>query len=281
MGYKGGAVNIFTVDGDKCNLCAMCALECPAGVIAITGPKALPSLAERGEERCITCGHCVAVCAPGALSHRAMKPDDLVQVSKRQLPTPAQAEHFLKSRRSIRAYKKKPVPRELLDKAIDIARYAPSGHNSQPVQWLVIEDTKEVQRLAGMVADWMRWMIEQMPQIASQWSFDLIVEAWDMEIDLILRGAPHVIVAHAPKDLPLADQNCHIALTYLEMAVHSLGLGACWAGWFQVTATNYPPMMEALRLPEGHQCFGAMMIGYPKHRFSRIPLRNEPVIIWR
>jgi len=40
-------------------------------------------------------------------------------------------------------------------------------------------------------------------------------------------------------------------------------------------------MKEALQLPEEHQTFGAMMVGYPRHRFRRIPLRNKPTIIWR
>jgi nitroreductase/Pyruvate/2-oxoacid:ferredoxin oxidoreductase delta subunit len=274
-------MSIFKVDKAKCNRCGMCFLECPAGVINMVERKSLPTPAEGGEERCITCGHCVAVCAPGALYHRAIKPDDLVQINKKQLPTSAQIERFLKSRRSIRAYKRKPVSKELLASMIDIARYAPSGSNSQPVQWLVIQDQKEVKRLSGMVADWMRMMVEALPQMSTDWHLNLIVAAWDLGVDTITRGAPHVIVAHAPKDLPLAEGNSYIAMTYLELAAYSLGLGACWAGWFQAAAGNYPPMIEALRLPEGHQSHCAMMIGYPRYRFRRIPVRNEPSIIWR
>jgi len=274
-------MSIFEIDVNKCNRCGMCYIECPMSIIEMSEPKALPSLVEGGEERCIICGHCVSVCAPGAFSHKYMNPDDLVHVNKRQLPSPAQMERFLKSRRSIRAYKKKPVPHELLDKVIDIARYAPSGQNSQPVQWLVIEDSNEVTRLAGMVADWMRLMIQAMPQMTTEYHLDLTVEAWDSGIDRITRDAPHVIVAHALKGLPLAEGNSYIAMTYLELAAYSLGLGACWAGWFQLAAANYPPMSEALQLPEGHQNYCAMMLGYPKYRYRRIPARNEPAIIWR
>jgi nitroreductase len=35
---------------------------------------------------------------------------------------------------------------------------------------------------------------------------------------------------------------CAIALTYLELATYSLGLGACWAGYFSAAAAFYPPM---------------------------------------
>ncbi len=274
-------MSALTINPEKCDRCGMCVLECPTGAIVASGPHEVPTAAEGGEELCIGCGHCIAVCAPGALSHGEMKPEDLRSVSKGQLPSAEEAEIFLKSRRSTRAYRKEPVPRETLAGLIDIARYAPSGHNSQPVHWLVIEDPKETHRLAGMVVDWMRSMIEAMPQVASEWHFDLIAEAWDQGFDVPLHGAPHVVVAHARKDLPLAEGNSYIALTYLELAAYSLGLGGCWAGFFQIAAANYPPMTEALQLPDGHQCFGAMMIGHPRTRFSRIPARVEPSVIWR
>jgi len=40
-------------------------------------------------------------------------------------------------------------------------------------------------------------------------------------------------------------------------------------------------MQEALELPAGHKSFGAMMLGYPKLKYHRIPLRITPRISWR
>ena len=274
-------MSVFAVDRDKCNSCGMCVLECPRGIIELVEPEALPSHVKGREEVCIICGHCVAVCPRDAITLDTMKPEDCAPVRKDLLPAPEQVEHLLRSRRSVRAYKKKPVPREMLARLIDIARHAPSGHNSQPVQWLVIEDKKDVKRLAGLVADWMRLAIKEMPGIADYLRFDLIVGDWDSGIDRIMRDAPHAIVAHAPRDDVMAPQSSAIALTTLELAAYSQGLGACWAGWFHLGTMSYPRMMEALQLPEGHTCLGAMMIGYPRHRFRRIPLRNEPALLWR
>ena len=79
----------------------------------------------------------------------------------------------------------------------------------------------------------------------------------------------------------MALHACTIALTYLELAATSMGLGTCWAGYFNVTATSFPPMQEALALPPGHQAFGSMMVGYPKFSYHRLPLRNPPAISWR
>lgn len=70
------------------------------------------------------------------------------------------------------------------------------------------------------------------------------------------------------------DGACTIALTYLELAVPSFGLGARWAGYFNAAANMWPPMQKLMGLPEGHVSFKAMMVDYPKYRYQRLPIRN-------
>jgi nitroreductase/NAD-dependent dihydropyrimidine dehydrogenase PreA subunit len=275
-------VSLFTVDKDKCNFCGMCVDECSPRIIVQDGPDSLPYMLDSGEEACLRCGHCVAVCPYDAVSIEGMAPEQCEPLKRRLLPTAGQVELLLKSRRSIRSYRDEAVPREKLERLIDIARYAPSGHNSQPVQWLVVEDASETRRMGGLVVEWMRAIVESKPEMAANLRFDRIVEQFDAGYDYILRGAPHVIVAHADKaNAMMAPTASIIALTYVELAAYATGLGACWAGYFQIACGSYKPLQEALNLPEGHQVHGALMVGYPKHRFSRIPLRNAPAIAWR
>ena len=270
----------FTVDAEKCNLCGLCVADCPAGII-IKRPQALPFLASGGAEWCINCGHCVAVCPTGAVSLDTMKPEECTLVSPELALTTEQVEQFLKSRRSTRVYKDEIVPRDILAKMIDIARYAPTGGNRQTVQWLVVENPELVKRLSWLVTDWMRIAIAETPEMADRLPLDRMMHALERSVDPILRGAPHVVLAHAPKDQPSAQQDGLIALTYLELAAYSLGLGACWAGFLYFAVSSYRPIRDALQFPSGHHCLGAMMVGYPKHRFHRIPLRNESKVIWR
>lgn len=275
-------MSAFTVDRDKCNFCGMCVAECSPRIIYMEGAQALPSIIEGGEERCRKCGHCVAVCPTAAVSIDIMKAEECTPLIRELLPTAEQVELLLKSRRSIRSYEDKSVPPETLQRLIDIARYAPSGHNTQPVRWLIAEDSKETRRLAGLVAEWMRSLVETNPQGAAALGFDRLVDAWDRGRDMILRGAPHIVVAHTDEVYgPLGETACVIAMTYLELAAYSLDLGTCWAGYFQVACGAYPPLTEALEFPQGHRVYAAMMVGYPRNKFSRIPLRNGPEISWR
>jgi len=274
-------MSLFVVDADKCNRDGICADTCPAGIIEMKDAEGVPVPADRAEEFCIHCGHCVSVCPSSAMSHATMKPENCLPVNKDWFLNGDQVEHFLRYRRSIRTYKEKVVDRDTLTKLIDIAKYAPSGHNTQPVKWRVIYDSQEVQRLAGIVVDWMRTVIKDQPEMAAAWHLDRVVAACDAGMDRICRHAPHMIVVHASKDLRPAQAACTIALTYLELAAPALGLGACWAGYFNAASNLYPPMQEALDLPNGEVSFGAMMVGYPRYKYHRMPVRKEPEITWR
>ncbi|HMK37528.1 MAG TPA: nitroreductase family protein [Desulfomonilaceae bacterium] len=273
-------MSLFSIDVQKCKRDGLCAAECPMGLIDMQ-EEGFPNPVPSAEELCVNCGHCVAVCPHGALALKTMKPEDCPSVNKQLILTPEHAEHFLRYRRSIRNYRSKPVDRGVIGELIRMASYAPSGHNLQPVHWLAIDDPAELSRLAGLVIGFMRMMIKDHPEVAGPMHFDRVVNAWEKGFDRILRGAPNVLVAHGVQSLGTAQPSSIIALTYLELAATSLGLGTCWAGYFNAAATFYPPMMEALALPQGHQSFGAMMVGYPKYVYQRLPLRNAPKIRWR
>jgi nitroreductase/NAD-dependent dihydropyrimidine dehydrogenase PreA subunit len=274
-------MSLITVDREKCKRDGICAEVCPVAIIEFKNKEAFPSLIAGGDQLCIRCGHCVAVCPHGAMSHTIMTPEECLTVNDDWLFGTEQVEHFLRYRRSIRNYKNRPVEKEVLTKLINVARFAPSGHNRQPVKWLVIYEPDEVQRMAGFVIDWMRHLIKENSPLVTAMHLNRVVSFWEKGNDPICRHAPHVIVTHAHKEDRTAPVACTIALTYLELAASSFDLGACWAGYFNAAATLWPPMQLELGLPEGNVNFGAMMVGYPKFKYQRLPLRNHAEIIWR
>ena len=274
-------MGLLTVDQGLCHRDGICAEVCPVGIIEFKDKDAFPTLIDGGEKLCIRCGHCVAVCPHGAMAHAIMKPEECLPVKDDGLLLPEQVEHFLRFRRSIRNYKKKQVDREVLTNLINIARFAPSGHNSQPVRWLVIYEEDEVRKMTGLVVDWMRDLIKEDSPLVAAMHLDRVVSFYDAGLDPICRNAPHIIVAYARKDDRTAQSACNIALTYLELAALSFDLGTCWAGYFNAAASFWPPMQKEMGLPEGNISFGAMMVGYPKFKYQRLPLRNTTSIIWR
>jgi len=272
-------MSLFVVDTSKCKKDNICVAVCPMGIIE--GVDSVPRPAENAEELCVSCGHCVAACPTGALSHRDMTPEQCTTIKPELSLAAGQAEQFLRGRRSIRAYRSDPVDQALLARLVEIASAGPSGHNTQPVEWLVIRDTSAVKRIAGMVIDWMRFMIREKPDFAKAILLEHVVSKWDQGIDAVCRSAPHVVLTHAHKDNMMASSACTIALAHLELAAQAKGLGACWAGYVDVAARYWPPLQKELGLPEGHTSYGAMMVGYSKYKYYRIPLRRQARISWK
>ncbi len=271
---------LFQIQQKTCSQDGLCAAVCPSQIIDFQKGR-YPVPKSGAEAACIRCGHCVAVCPTASLDHEAMAAEQCPSVKPDLTLSAEHAEHFLRSRRSIRKYKKKAVEQDRMERLIRIARYAPSGRNTQGVGWLVLGRTDEIHRIAERVADWMRWVVDNDPETAVAMHLEKTLAGWAEGVDVIFRGAPAVIVAHAEKENPRAQTTCTIALTYLELAATGLGLGCCWAGYFMRAADEYMPLLQALALPQGHRCYGAMMVGYPKFTYRRLPLRNEPHIIWR
>jgi nitroreductase len=167
-----------------------------------------------------------------------------------------------------------------LVRLIELARYAPSGHNFQPVEWKVFLERGRVRELGAIVVDWMRNTIKENPDLAKMLQMERSVARWENGHEVIFRDAPHLLVAHAHKNERTAPQACTLALSYLELAAPSMGLGACWAGYCQAASATWPPMLEALNLPKDHVSYGCMMVGYPSFSYHRLPMRNEPSITW-
>jgi nitroreductase/NAD-dependent dihydropyrimidine dehydrogenase PreA subunit len=274
-------MNLFTIDPEKCQRDEICVKACPTNVIRMGSPDEMPQPTPDFEEYCLACGHCVAVCPTEAFSLNWLSPEKCLPVRKEISLTREQAEQFLRSRRSIRNFKDKPVERHKLEKLLEIACFAPSAKNSQPWHWTVIEDPAGVRRLAGMVIDWMRSVIKQNPKQAEQRGFVRVVSAWEAGEERICRGAPHVIVVHGDKDYGFGAEDGALALSYFESFAPSLGLGSCWGGYFYSAVNAYPPLFQALDLPSDHRAFGAVMVGYAKLKYQRLPLRNQPRVNWK
>lgn len=154
-------MSYFEIDAEKCMHDGICVAECPMRILEIKDASLPPSPVEGAEEKCIRCGHCVAVCPHGAFSLEEMKTEDCPPVRNDMALSVEHVEHFLRSRRSIRTYQDKAIEREKLEKLIDIARYAPTGTNSQQVKWLAVNSRDGVRSMAGLVVDLIRHLIAE------------------------------------------------------------------------------------------------------------------------
>lgn len=276
---------LLTIDEKKCARDGLCVSECPFMLITQQDSQSVPTTVPGADKLCINCGHCVAVCPHGALSHRSMRADECPETRKELTVDIAQIEQMLKSRRSIRAFKDKIIPQNEIEKLIEIANYAPTAHNDQEVEWVVLSGVENVKKVAEMTVDSMRATIAEDPDSKLNASLRLIVGAWDMGIDVICRNAPHLLFTHARHGRSEISGyypiDCATALAYVEIAAPAFGIGTCWNGLVLSNVEKWQALRDYLEIPENHKCHGALMAGYANVKYHRIPLRRRPFINWK
>ncbi len=270
----------LTIDEDRCQKDGLCAMVCPFRLLALEVGKTFPQPVSGGEERCIQCGHCQAVCPHGALTLQGTAPD-WPPFEADRLPNFDQLSQLVRGRRSIRSYKEKAVDTKLLRRCIELAHFAPTARNSQQIGWLVVDNKAELRRLTEHAFDWMRHLLATKDPMAEHYGVQGLIRAWEKGYDGILRHAPGLVVMHGPAGYRLAQMDSTIYLTTFELVAFSQGIGTCWAGFFQIAASSWPPLQEALHLPDGHELTAAMMVGYPRIKYQRLPARQDTQISWR
>ncbi|MDO9514891.1 MAG: nitroreductase family protein [Syntrophales bacterium] len=155
-----------------------------------------------------------------------------------------------KTRRSIRRFEDKPVPEDLLLKALELATWAPNGGNQQPWRFLIVSDKDLIRKMADAV----KAKTELMASWPEAKQFEETVARWRKSSDFF-RGAPVCIVVLMGKYSSIADQilqargekdpvareirssretgksslqSVAAAVSYLCLFLHYLGLGTTW-----------------------------------------------------
>lgn len=256
-------MRLTSVDQKKCIKCKVCVDECPTYVLEMgqDGPE------EVRPDLCRACGHCVAVCPIQAIDNIETPRANQIELADYSRLSPDAAELFLRSRRSVRSYKNDSVSKEKMLKLVDIAHFAPSGSNRQSISYIIVDDKETLKKASEVTIKWLESNLQ---------SLEYTINAYRKNgIDSILRDAPSLILATAPKDFPRGRENTMICLTYLELFAPTLGLGTCWAGIFEICAlAEDSPMLELFKIPEDKKITGAVMVGYARNRFARMVDRN-------
>lgn len=259
-------LELIHVDSKKCTKCGICVNICPPRIIQMKENGPVLS----NPTSCIACGHCVAICPNTAMDNDKTPLSDQLPLENSPVIDSNSAYQFIRSRRSIRCYKNQKVPRDLQLKLLDIARFAPTASNKQGISYIIIDDAEILQKTTQIVIEWME------ENQSHWWSFPIHIRAYkELGIDGIMHSAPTLIVATAPKDFKNGRENTILSISYLELFASTLGLGSAWAGLFEMCAfSNYPPLLDLLKIPEHKSITGAVMVGYPKYSFKRLVDRN-------
>lgn len=245
------------IDKEKCIGCGKCVKDCVSEKLAIIDGKA-----QFKYQRCIQCGHCFAICPTGAVTMRDYPdtPDEkVVDMTEFDSDMLLQA---MKSRRTIRQFKDKPVSAEDINKILESARYCPTGTNAQDFAFTVITDSlSDIEREC---VKFFRWGQKAVTPFSSY------IKNSTIDDNFFFKKAPLVIVVSSK-----GNTSACLASSYMELMAESLGLGVLYSGFFVAAAKLNPKIGSMLHLKKGFKPVTTLVIGYPDVKYERIPPRNK------
>ena len=258
----------FHLDKEKCKRDGICSAICVTGIIKNDEERS-PYIDEKDVYKCISCGQCVAFCPHEACYVENLDPKQFSKVDMQSLATPEQLDTFIKTRRSVRNFRKTEVDSATLEKIMDNVRYAPSAKNTHNNRWIITKNREETIKLADLVVEYMQNNLDSMPEKEAL-HYKLVARAFTKGKDVIMRGAPHLIVSVLPDDYAWKAEDGNTALTYFELSAHAHNIGCVWAGYFTSVARVYKPLRDALGVQDNEYIAGAQIFGNPVYKTRQI-----------
>ncbi|MBI2953856.1 MAG: nitroreductase family protein [Chloroflexi bacterium] len=166
----------------------------------------------------------------------------------------------MRHRRTVRLYRQDPVSDEQIEKIIEAARWAPSGANTQPCEFVVVRDRDKISALADLWIEWNRLTIENDPTFHPTKKEYLkiipviIAVLGDSRCRRVMpridAESPHIIYQHS---MAAAIQNMHLAAA-------AQGLGSVW---LSAEPFMQEPIRELLNIPPIFDVPVVVPVGYP------------------
>ena len=270
------------IDESKCTVCGTCVERC-----ACFSENDGKILAAADENNCIQCGHCVSLCPTGAISHSEMDMDNFMDLEDDIKISTDDFVEFVRRRRSHRRFSDKPVPKEVIEKLVDVCRYAPTGSNVQNVEILLIQNPEKIKKLSDLTMESFekahkmleartKAIIDAGKEVPPdmQYSLDVLrlrnerMAARDPGRDTVFHKAPVVWIFHSPEATSAPKDNGVIASTTVALTAMTMGLESTYIGIFEMAA-SYRPIKEELNLPPGNKIFSVLIMGYPTWTYHR------------
>ncbi len=194
---------------------------------------------------------------------------------------------LVRGRRSVRAFRPDPVPRALIERVLDAARWAPSPHGRMPWRFAVITQLAVKARLADAMGDiWQATlaMDNEPPTVVAQRLANSHARIREAPV-LILLCLYTADLDHYPDpdrqaaETTMAIQSLGAAAQTLLLTAYRLGLDG---GWMCAPLFCPDTVRDALALPSALVPHALLPLGYaakdPKRR-PRLPL-DDLVVRW-
>ena len=194
---------------------------------------------------------------------------------------------LVKKRRSIRRFKRDPVPNEAILKILEAARWAPSGFNMQPWEFVVVQKPELKTRIIEITDSYWSQSVE-MEKARPAWQgrtwklTGMTEEKGDYTIAPVYilvcgdprtqTGLPMGVQCDSHRRWMIHQSGLANVFLYMHLAAHSLGLASQWYSTVQVPYAACL-IKDLLNIPDEIEIYDMMVLGYsaitPPEKFIR------------
>lgn len=168
------------------------------------------------------------------------------------------------TRRSVRKYLDRPVPKKIIDELLNAAVMAPSAMNSLPWHFTIVEGKEKVAYFGKRAFERLK-------------SLDIGENHKPIKTEHIFYRAPLLILISGKRDYKWLKEDVNLAVQNMFLTAHSLGLGSCWIG-FAKSLDRDEDARKELGIPEDFEIVAPLIFGYPKHIIKQIPKRKPKIL---
>ena len=263
----------LVIDKTKCIKCGTCEKICWNGALKLSNEDGYPkqTITEIIDEwhLCWECQRCMAVCPTGALGIVDKKPED--SIPRLDIPTPHEMEALICNRRSCRSFKQENVDKKLIEHILRTCGNSPTGSCNQIMEFTVIDDMDVMKEFTDLLRDEMFEKVEEgiHPPRFDFDDMEMIRSCYDKGEEFCFRGAPHLLIAHAPVGKGEWVFDTGIALGYAELLMETYGLGFIYVSTPWAALQVCPKARAFLQIPENHYISCPVGFGWPVYKFRR------------
>lgn len=290
----------ININRETCKVCGLCGEVCPNKIMKKDNTHKIFFRQDR-IPLCMKCGQCMAICPTESIFIEGLS------YSKDffELPENSSLEHsffdLIATRRAIRNFKDKPVPKELLEKVVQAISFAPPGFTPIKTEILVVQDTEVIRKALPHMIEVYDSLMKAMSNPVGRFfvkgkvgreKFKIIVnhvvpllksrlpELKTGVEDTITRYAPAMIIFHVNRNEEFNESDIYIALTYGFLAAHALGLGGSAMDIIPPAIEKSVQLRELFSIPENNKVVASMILGYPKFSYQRGIKRELKSVRW-
>jgi nitroreductase len=243
----------------------------------------------------------MAVCPTDAVTIAGLSYGQEIIPSPAGPLSPEEFQKLITTRRSVRVFQNKPVPRELLEKIVEAISLAPMGFPPHRTEITIVSTRARIEKalpfcvqLYSNMNKWLknpliRYMIkrklppETFNTIISHVMPSIMARLPIMQKtgkDIITRGAQAMLLFHADRQAEMHTEDIHIATTYALLAAHALGLGATAIGLIPPVVNKVKEVREIFQIPEKNEAVACVVLGYPQHSYPKSVRRKLRSVTW-